>query len=132
VHIEGDLLFKPSINVAVKRMRNTGVLVASPPVRGTDKLAGDALAETGIMFFNTAYLQQTRFIEFYAWPGRRNKPSPESVVYRLVEKDLRVADWRGLRNDKDEVTVENVALKKLDYITHCKDVCIYDKFMEGM
>jgi hypothetical protein len=130
VHIEGDLLFKPSINVAVKRMRNAGIVVASPPVRGTEKLSGDALTETGVMFFSTAYLQQSRFIEFYAWPGRHNKPAPEAVVYRLISNVLRTADWQGLRNDKDEVTVENVVQKKLDYITHCKDVRIYDKFME--
>ncbi len=130
-HIEGDLLFKPSVNSVIKKMRNKGIGVASMSLNGTITLVGERLVETGVMFFSTDYLVKNNFIKRYNWPYRTNRPSPEDVIFTMVDSGLHVLDFAGLRNDKHEVTADNVVHQKLDYITHCKDFTIYDKFMEG-
>jgi len=40
---------------------------------------------------------------------------------------------RGIRNDFDRITANNLAFSfpyGLDYLTHCKDFAIYERFLE--
>jgi SAM-dependent methyltransferase len=131
-HIEGDSLFRLPITPIVRRMREENVDVASVPVKGmTRDMPG--WVETGLMVFRTRYLVESDFIAKYDWPHRKESPTPELVVGRLVGNRIKLMPWRAWRGDKNEINHRNVLSLDLDWITHChSDVWVYDRFVAGL
>lgn len=130
VHIEGDSLFRLPVMPIVQGMQRDGVKVASVPVEGTNRKEV-GWVETGLMFFDVAYLKQTDFIAKYDWPNRQVRPTPEKVIFNILGSDLQMMPWRAERGDKSHITVDNVG--DLDWVTHCHDTPqVYDRFVANI
>lgn len=128
VHIEGDSLFRKPVMPIVRDMQRTGAKVTSVPVEGT-KRKEVGWVETGLMFMDCRYLEDADFINRYDWTKRTERPTPEKVIFGLLGSDLAMMDplWQAQRGDKSQITVENVT--ELDWVTHCDDPAIYDRFV---
>ena len=129
-YIDADMLLARPVMPILKKMARTGVKIACPL-----DLAY-LFVENGIVFAEVDYLRESEFILKYDW---RNSPVPESAdsfperrFEKIVEHDLFLLPLRGVRNDFDRVNVENVMSWPygLDFITHCKDARVYDRFLE--
>jgi hypothetical protein len=130
VHIEGDSLFKLPVIPIVNQMIASGTQVASVPVKGMRR-DWDDWVETGLMFFRADYLKKSKFVEKYNWQERKEFPTPEVVVKRIIGTELTMMPWKALRGDKNQITHENIISLGLDWVTHChNDVWAYDRFME--
>jgi SAM-dependent methyltransferase len=131
-HIEGDSLFRLPITPIVRRMREECVDVTSVPVKGM-KRDIPGWVETGLMVFGTRYLVEADFIAKYDWPHRKESPTPELVVARLVGNRIKLMPWRAWRGDRNEINHRNVLDLDLDWITHChNDVWVYDRFVAAL
>lgn len=130
LHTEADSLFRlPAMPIA-RQMQREGTAVYSTPVSGM-RIPGSekGWVETGLMFFSTEFLRESRLTERYEWPKRQKVPTPEVVVRQLCGDKLVMAPWKALRADKNQVTPENVG--ELDWVTHCWDKEEpYDRFLE--
>jgi SAM-dependent methyltransferase len=131
-HIEGDSLFRLPMTPIVRRMREENVGVASTPVRGM-KRDMPGWVETGLMVFRTRYLLESDFIAKYDWPHRKENPTPEFVVARLIGNRIKLMPWRAWRGDRNGITHRNVLDLDLDWISHChNDVWVYDRFVAAL
>jgi hypothetical protein len=128
-HVEGDSLCRLDFSRIAERMQEERIAVASIPVTGTKHPEKDWV-ETGLMVFSTAYLRESNMTIRYDWSnGKNDYPrTPEYRVRKLIGSELKMMPWRGIRNDKGEVTAANV--NEYDWITHCEDHSVYDKYME--
>jgi SAM-dependent methyltransferase len=130
VHIEGDSLFRLPVLPIVRQMRRQKIAVQSIPVLGT-KYEMRGWVETGLMFFSTEFLVESKLTQRYDWPNRRESPSPEAVVRGLCGDKLQMASWKAWRGDKNQITADNIAELNLDWVTHCWDNDpVYDRFLE--
>jgi hypothetical protein len=130
VHIEGDSLFRLPVMDIVRGMKRDGIKVLSVPVEGT-KRKEVGWVETGLMFFNVAYLRDIQFTDRYDWPNRTERPTPEKVIFKMLGKDLVMMPWKAERGDKRQITIENV--DRLDWVTHCHGQPeIYDRYIESL
>lgn len=127
VHIEGDSLFSKPVLPIIRKMMAAGVKAASVPVEGTRRKE-TGWVETGLMFFSTDYLWQSKFIERYDWWNRKAKPTPERVIFDLLGEDLAMLPLKAERGDKGQVTAANA--RGFDWITHCPPEAL-DAFVEG-
>ena len=131
-HIEGDSLFRLPLTPVVRRMREENAEVTSVPVKGM-KRDMPGWVETGLIVFKTRYLVETDFITKYDWPHRKESPTPELVVARLIGNRINLMPWRAWRGDKNEINHRNVLDLDLDWITHChNDVLVYDRFVAAL
>jgi SAM-dependent methyltransferase len=130
VHIEGDSLFRKPVMPIVRQMAADQTNVLSVPVRGT-KREERGWVETGLMFFAVPFVRDSEFTRKYDWPNRQVRPTPEVIVHNLCDADLKWADWKALRGDKNQITPGNVV--DLDWVTHCWDRDeVYDSFIESV
>lgn len=129
VHIEGDSLFRLPVEPIIAEMRAKGIKVASVPV-GYGQNQRSTWVETGLMFFDVAWLKKINFIERYDWPHRTAVPQPEVVIRKICGDDLVIMPWKAERADKDEITADNVL--EFDWVTHVKDGAAYDRFVENV
>lgn len=130
VHIEGDSLFKRPVRPIVHDMHSLEYKSVSTPVVGTKRVE-QGWVETGLMFFSVRYLKDIDFIKKYDWPHRKASPTPEKVVADILGKDCQLADWKAWRGDKNQITIDNLQVLDLDWVTHCWDNdAVYDKFVE--
>ena len=127
VHIEGDSLFRLKVAPIVERMHREKIKIASVPI-GYGHAQRSSWVETGLMFFQVAYLKKSDFIAGYDWPNRSERPTPEVVIRKMLGDDLTMMPWTAERSDKGEITVDNV--DQFDWITHCKPE-VYDRFVES-
>jgi hypothetical protein len=115
VHWETDLLFARPIRPIVEKMARTGVKVAALPQKYYQFL------EWGISFYNVRHMIESRFVERYCWQTAPTWPIPEIRIEQLVQDDLFLLPYRGMRNDMNEANVENLAglfpYMPPDYIT---------------
>lgn len=126
-HIEGDSLFRLQVKPIFDRMWHDSVHIASIPVNGT-KRQETGWVETGLMFMSVAHVKLIDLVGKYDWP-RGNKPypnSPEKVVFDILGRDLTMLPFKGLRDDRNELTAQSVTT--LDWVTHCRSEEIYDAF----
>ena len=130
-HIEGDSLFRLPMTPIVRRMREENIDVASVPVKGM-KRDMPGCVETGLMVFRTHYLVESDFIAKYDWPRRKGGPMPELVVAWLIGTRVKLMPWRAWRGDRNEITHRNVLDLDLDWVTHCHDVWVYDRFVAAL
>jgi SAM-dependent methyltransferase len=130
VHIEGDSLFRLPVRPIIEEMRAKGQRAVSVPVEGTVRQM-QGWVETGLMFFETNFLKELRFIDRYDWPNRREYPTPEIVINQILGSALTMMPWKAWRGDKHQITHKNVIELNLDWVTHChKDAWVYDRYIE--
>ncbi len=125
VHIEGDSLLRKPVMPIVEQMARDGIKVASVPI-GYGEAQRSTWVETGLMFFDVAWLKQSNFIAGYDWQNRTAKPEPEIVIRKLLGNDLVMLPLKAERSDKGEISVANVT--QYDWITHCAPE-VYDAFV---
>lgn len=132
VHIEGDSLLRLPVMPIVKEMARNGEKVLSTPVTGMRVPGSEAgWLETGLMFFSTKFVSESKFIEKYDWPNRKVTPTPEVVCRSILRPDLTMMPWKAWRCDKNQFNNTNVVSFNLDWITHAhNDVLAYDRFAE--
>jgi len=128
VHIEGDSLCRLDVMKICEQMRDGGGLVWSVPVIGT-KHVERGWVETGLMFMDVEYVGERGLIKAYDWQDGISKKyphTPEAVLHELIGDDLEMQNWRNLRDDQKQLTVDNV--KDYDWISHATPE-IYDAFV---
>lgn len=113
VHIECDSLCTLDIAKEVEHMEINGSSVETIRVSSMP-----SWPETGLMLFDVEWLRQTNFVEKYDWQRRSKYPEPERIIQELCGFDLQLMPWRGMRDDFNELTVDNVADRNLDWLTH--------------
>ncbi len=130
VHIEGDSLFRLSVEPIIEQMRSQDIKVMSTPVKGT-KTQERGWIETGLMFFNVEYLVDSNFVNRYNWTNSDKKYpyTPEHYINEIVKNDIVIGQWNGIRNDADQITIQNLEKHEIDWITHCKKQEVYDHFV---
>lgn len=137
VHIEGDSLFRLPIMPIIDKMEREKIKVASTVVKGM-RFDHENWVETGLIFFDVDYLKRSQFIKRYDWTNRRVAPTPEAIIFRMIQQDLTLMPWKAWRGDKYQINHDNIEGLDLDWVTHChNDVWAYDKFVgatkeEGM
>ncbi len=113
VHIEGDSLFRLPVMPIVRQMRRRNWKAAS--TLSVPGRADMTEVETGLMFFETRFMRESKFIARYNWPSLRTAtPSPENIIHRLLGEHLHVMPWRAERGH-GQLTPENVV--NYDWIT---------------
>lgn len=136
VHIEGDSLFKHPVMPIIERMRREGTKVLTTPVKGT-KREEHGWVETGLMFFDTEWLQRSKFTKSYDWPNRQEHPTPEKVIYGMLGQlgdDFKLATWAAQRGDKNQINSDNI--HNLDWVSHVRnkvgldDVKLFRKYFD--
>lgn len=121
--IESDVIFCQPVLPIIQKLCRIGVLAATPLSLNYQFI------ETGIMFLSVPYLIQSRFVERYNWAAHRAIFNCESHVEKLLHDELMILPLRGVRNDRDFHTQENLIESfpfGLDYLTHCRDFELYN------
>lgn len=131
VCIEGDVLFAREVLPFCEKIRrhNVGFATCMEP--------SYQWIENQIMFFDVAWLQQSNFLERFAWRTPVDRMDRETYVEVRMERDfgedLFLLPLRGFRNEKGQVNWNNIDSvvkgQGLDYLCHCADFGIYGKFM---
>ncbi len=131
-YMDVDIVFTRAVRPIIEKMAKFGVCAACP----MDTLYN--FLENGLMFLDVGYLEATDFVARYDWPNRGNeRPTteniPEMIFEKLLEDAIFTLPLRGLRNDLDRITVNNLANSfpyGIDYLTHCKDFALYERLLE--
>ena len=129
-YIDADMLLARPVMPIMKKMAGAGVRVACPLDMTYQ------FVENGIVFAELDYLREIEFTRKYNWEHSPTpdcaETFPERRFEKIVESELFLLPLRGLRNDFDRVNVENVGAWPygIDYITHCKDPRVYQRFLE--
>jgi predicted SAM-dependent methyltransferase len=124
VHIEGDSLCKVPVRPIIGKMQREDIKVLTVPVQGT-RVKETGWVETGFMFFDCTWLEQSKFTKLYDWANRKPHPTPERVIWDILEKELgigkgvRVMSWGALRGDKNQITEANI--HNLEWVTHLRN-----------
>lgn len=129
VHVEGDSLFRLSVKTICEQMANEYIVALGTPVHGTKRVE-NGWVETGLMFFATNFLKETKFVESYDWQDISDKKyphTPEAVIYEILGAALEMTTWKTIRDDKEHLTVDNV--KDYDWVTHTSPE-VYDSFVK--
>lgn len=112
-HVECDSLCKLDVANVSEALEEAAVRVATIPLS-----SWPGQIETGLMFFDVEWLRDSSLIERYDWAHRQRYPEPEKVVKELCGRDLHIMNYRGMRDDFNELTRDNVRAKNLDWLTH--------------
>lgn len=131
VHIESDSLCRLPVMEICEQMARDGIDAQSAYIDGMKNGREPRWIETGLMFLRVGYVRDSDLIGRYDWPTLKKYPvTSESVLFNLLQGHLRMMPWKAFRNDRRELTSENVAGRNLDWITHCwSDMSIYDAWM---
>ncbi len=121
-HVECDSVCKLDVAQVAAMLGETRTSVATIPL---SSWAGHI--ETGFMFFDVEWLRDSSLVERYDWAHRQQYPEPEKVVNEMCGRDLHLMNYRGMRDDFHELTVDNVLDRNLDWLTHA-DVKVMEKF----
>jgi len=114
VHIEGDSLFRWSVEPILRHMQKKGIGCLSTTVQGTKRIER-GWAETGLMFFDVNEVASV--VRKYDWQNggpKRYPHCPEWHLYEIAQPHL--APWRAERGDQGQIRVEDVHM--YDWITH--------------
>lgn len=131
-YMDADIIFARAVAPIIDKLAKFGVKAACPMDITYNFI------ENGIMFLDVGYLKESKFIERYDWPSRTIGTTdatniPEVAFEKLLEDVLFTLPLRGIRNDFDRITANNLAFSfpyGLDFLTHCKDFAIYERFLE--
>ena len=125
---EADMLFAPSVESVIDKMRRVGVKVACPYADPYQ------FPEWGCSFWSTQYLKETRFIERYGWENCPKWPIPEWRIKHMVEDELFILPIHGYRNSMNTMNMGNMTnlfpYSPPSFITHCLDFSLYYRFLD--
>lgn len=113
VHVEGDSLCKLDLDAVAESLELSGACVGTIPLS-----SWIAQIETGLMFFSVDWLRTSRLVQRYDWSTRARYPEPEKIIKALCGDDLQLMKYHGMRDDFNELTVDNVAYRNLSWLTH--------------
>jgi hypothetical protein len=116
-HIETDVLFARPVAEVFAKMEASGVKAAAPMAYPHQ------FVETGLMFFDGAWLRGSRLAERYAWDKPYPRPFPEERVAALCGDALFALPLRGMRNDSGQLTAGNMRAMfpyGMDWLTHAE------------
>ena len=82
--------------------------------------------DTGLVFFDVAFLRRSNLVERYAWARRPAQPYPEVVLSELLGDNLQARLWRGA---KANIALLQYFVKDLHWITQSSKPGEYDAFM---
>lgn len=107
VHIETDLIFRPSVNIMLMQSKPVVSVKANPYGH----------LETAIMSMDTAFMADIDFITRYDWASKTKDDYPEHIVEQIIGPDniYYMDSIKGCRDDAKKITDAS----NLDYITHC-------------
>jgi hypothetical protein len=113
VHVDGGLLTRLDIPHHCRTMEERGIhaLGAITPNKGW--------LETGLVFFDVAFLERVRLVERYAWDKRTASLLPQVVLSELLGDDLYLRMWRGAR---DNIAMLQYLVKDLHWIMTAKSI----------
>lgn len=127
VNLETDLLFARPVRPIAERVMRHSVAVAAP----MDSLHW--FIETQAMFMSVRWLREIDYVRTYDWKRTSRTPEfHELYMERIAGDRLFTLPLRGMRNDLDKVTVNNLHLafpRGIDYISHCRDFQMYRAFL---
>lgn len=126
-HIECDMIFTPLIKPIVDRMVRHHISALCP-------FAHDySFVETGALFMDVAWLRAKDYFASYDWRSPPQGQFHEVWFENWADADLFITTHRGMRNDADRLTVNNMQVAfpwGLDFLSHCKDHELYRRMME--
>jgi len=93
VHVEAGLLTRLDIPYHGRTMAERGIKVlgAVTPNKGW--------LETGLMFFDVAYVERIRLVDRYRWDERGVQIRPQVKVSEILGDELYLRPWRGVRDN---------------------------------
>lgn len=127
VHLETDFLLAKPVAETVRKLARHDIPVAAPFE------ANQQFLESQAVFFSTKWLRETNFIPRYRVQYTPATVLSEILIERLAGDELFILPFRGLRNNFDLLTVGNfdfVFRHGCDWLSHCKDFAVYEKFMK--
>ena len=130
-YCDADIICTQPVQPIIGKLHKAGVKAACP----WDSTYN--FPENGLMYLSVPYLRDSEFTRRYGWGDRTRTPDPlqipEMVFERLMGDDLFILPMRGLRNDLDQLTVNNFQYRfpyGVDYLTHCKDFRLYEMLLQ--
>jgi len=126
-YIECDLLFSKSVMPIIDKLERHKIKVAAAFEHQYQFI------ESQLMFYDLRYLAEIDFIKKWNWNASKVPKFDELRQEEFFSDELFILPLRGMRNDIDFVTPENMrtAFKYgIDFLSHCKDPKCYDKFLE--
>lgn len=131
-YCDADIICTVPATRVIERMAKANVNAACPWNTMYD------FAENGLMYLSVPYLRDSGFVERYDWQNRTRSPNPRDIPERVFEDlmgdDLWILPMRGMRNDLDQLTVNNFAHRwpygGPSWLTHCRDIRLYDLMLE--
>lgn len=127
VHTETDFLFARPIMPIVHRLSKHRIDMACP----FD--AAYQFIETGLMFFDCGWLEESDIASKYDWPNPRSGVLPEVWLEHLAKDVLFTLPLRGCRDDRKLLTIQNLQQSfpfGIDYLTHCHDLRLFHRFLD--
>jgi tetratricopeptide (TPR) repeat protein len=122
VVLEMDMYTRLSLRKIVEGMRVSGAKAVTARVKPWHFI------ETAFMALDVAHVARIRFTDRYDWKKPFLTPKPE-WVYEAILRDVTIMPWTGGRNDFGKF--DPAAIAELDILTHCKDVNLYRRYIEG-
>lgn len=130
-YMDSDIIFSQSVIPIIEKMVRSGVKICCP--LDTTYF----FIENGLMFYDVKYMIESKFVERYDWENRKRDMNPmaipEVVFEDLIKDELFLLPLRGMRDDFDRLTVNNISSAfpyGIDYLTHVKDFRVYERFLE--
>ena len=93
VHVEAGLLTRLDIPYHCRTMQERGInaLGAVTPNKGW--------LETGLMFFDVAYVERIRLVDRYGWDQPGSQVRPQVKLSEILGDELYLRPWRGVRDN---------------------------------
>lgn len=126
VHWETDCLFSRGVSEIVEKMARSGVEVAAPFE------ANQQFIETQLIFFSVPYLKKSGFVNKYKRAYKPKEIFSELCVELLCDKEIFILPLRGMRNNFNLLTPDNMGLvfrHGIDWLSHCDDFGCYVEFL---
>ncbi len=120
-YMDADILCRKPVSDVIEQMASHQIKITCP-LDFTYQFA-----ENGLCFLDLEWMLESKFCERYDWQNPVGLP--EFRFEQLAGKEIWILPWRGLRNDHNRMTPQNLN-GNLDYITHCQDMKTYTRFLE--
>ena len=132
-YMDADIICTDPVRPIIAKMKASGVKAACPMDTSYNFI------ENGLMFLDVRYLKASKFVARYDWrsrSGRTQTPQniPEYEFEKLLGDALFTLPMRGIRNDFNRITVNNLEhafpYGGCSFLTHCGDFAVYQRLLE--
>jgi hypothetical protein len=120
--VDTDIILCRPVGPIFDQMRANGWKVAMPIGHG------HSFADNGLFFADVAWLKEIDFVARYDWRSSHSRRLPELHCQDICGPDLHILDLPGRRNDKGDLTTDNLAMlypAGCAWLTHCVDTSPY-------